>query len=188
MKKIILVIITILVTSFYAKSQFERLDSLTAVENLFNNKTDIYFSIMKRSNPKKIIKDYKAFVIVNNNDTTELFYDSIVNVKNYGTYILPPLRLVFYYKKKKYEMSDVEKYISSPVANICIIINTFCFGNKYVHHNHDDYSYHKRKFYNPDIYTWTLSDYIPKGQSDYLPDSVIIKQNHKKNKCIVPYW
>jgi len=178
----------LILLSIKAISQFERLDSITLVNNINKSVTEIHFSIFKRNNYKEVLNNYSAFLIINEKDTTRLFNDSIVIVHNLGYYNNPKLDLVIFYKFKKFEINDIEKIIYSPVANICFVINSFCIGNKYTLHRFGEIYSPTSKFYKPDIYTRTISEYLPIGQEGYLPDSVIIKQNRKKNKFIIPYW
>jgi hypothetical protein len=188
MKRITLAIIIILFTNLNVKSQFEALDSITAYNYAFNNIANIHFSIMKRNNPREVINNYKAYLIISNTDTIGLYNDSIVSVKNLFYFNPPPIKLVVYYKSKRYEMVEVEKYITAPASNIWVIINTFCIGNKFVHHDSYSLVANKSKFNKPDIYTEKFLEYSLKGQKGVMPDSVIIKQNRKKNKYYIPNY
>jgi hypothetical protein len=197
MKKIVFTLI-ILFSQLLVFAQFERLDSISLLANV--NEIKCHFSIMRRNNPQKVINDYRAMLVISEKDTFDLYHDSIVNIKLFPDSFLTsegvgdliinpkPIKLIINYNNKHYEMHGVEKYLTSSLVNIWFIINSFCIGSEYVHHSHSSIFRLKSKFWKPDIYTEALHYYIPKSEPEYLPDSVIIKQNYKKNKYIIPHW
>jgi len=187
MKKSIFILLIICISAFQVKSQIERIDSIS-VANWVQTK-QVYFAIYKSQFNKfyNYKSKYKAFLVVNKRDTINLYHDSIIIVNNIP-WPFPTVRFIIKCKRKTYEFEGIENYIFSSATNIWFICKPLSIGNNCVHHDFYSFSKEKKHFYKPDIYTEALDSYIPKGQDGYVPDSVIIKQNRKKNKFIIPYW
>ncbi len=127
MKKHLILLVLIL---FYINGVSQvKPDSTLWDFNTKNNKQDIWFSIGQR---KKNIK-YKAYLVINENDTIHLKNDKVIKVDN----IYSGELIIYKQKKKKrktiYVVKNIEKYIKSYGVNIHVSFPTkILIGNKYI--------------------------------------------------------
>jgi hypothetical protein len=188
MKHILLIILSLSFIS--AKSQIERLSVLKFNTYLEKQLSDVYFCIMKRDNPREEIKDYKAYLIVDDKDTVNIYHDSIItrhlNYRRGASEPMIPVTLIVEYGGMIFKIPDFEHHVGGFVNNIWFIINGECTNTNYVLRSTYGVFHPESEKNTHDIYAQPLE--ASPGHSLYSNDRKAERINSKKNKHIIPDW